>query len=128
MTTQEKLDYMERIRQNRGYLVDMHKILITADLDWVKAYDPFVRATYTDDRLLDRKTKELIQLTVETALKAEVDQIRGHIRLAIEHGATPQEVLEAMECVVMPMGMLAFRRGLQAWAAETGLEVLDPDA
>ena len=128
MTTQEKLDYMERIRQNRGYLVDMHKILITADLDWVKAYDPFVRATYTDDRLLDRKTKELIQLTVETALKAEVDQIRGHIRLAIEHGATPQEVLEAMECVVMPMGMLAFRRGLQAWAAETGLEVLNPDA
>ncbi len=128
MTTQEKRDYMERIRQNRGYLVDMHKILITADLDWVKAYDPFVRATYTDDRLLDRKTKELIQLTVETALKAEVDQIRGHIRLAIEHGATPQEVLEAMECVVMPMGMLAFRRGLQAWAAETGLEVLDPDS
>ena len=119
---------MDRIRRNRGYLMDMHKILITADLDWVKAYDPFVQATYTDDRLLDRKTKELIQLTVETALKAEVDQIRGHIRLAIEHGASPQEVLEAMECVVMPMGMLAFRRGLQAWAAETGLETLEPDS
>ena len=128
MTTQEKRDYMDRIRRNRGYLVDMHKILVTADLDWVKAYDPFVRATYTDDRLLDRKTKELIQLSVETALKAEVDQIRGHIRLAIEHGASPQEVLEAMECVVMPMGMLAFRRGLQAWAAETGLETLEPDS
>jgi len=128
MTTQEKRAYLDKMRRDRGYIVDMHKILVTADFDWVKAYDPFVRATYTNQRLLDRKTKELIQLTVETALKAEVDQIREHIRLAIEHGASPQEVLEAMECVVMPMGMLAFRRGLQAWAAETGLETLEPDS
>lgn len=128
MTSQEKRAYMDKMRRDRGYIVDMHKILVTADFDWVKAYDPFVRATYTNQRLLDRKTKELIQLTVETALKAEVDQIQEHIRLAIEHGASPQEVLEAMECVVMPMGMLAFRRGLQAWAAETGLETLEPDS
>ena len=61
-------------------------------------------------------------------MKADVDQIREHIRLAIDHGASPQEVLEALECVVLPMGMLALRRGLQAWAAETGLEMLEPKA
>ena len=127
MTTQEKRAYLERMRRDRGYMVDMYKILVTADFDWVKAYNPFVEATYTRQRLLDRKTKELIQVAVETALKAEVDQIREHIRVAMEHGATPQEVLEAMQCVVMPMGMLAFRRGLQAWAAETGIDVLEPE-
>ncbi|MCH8090430.1 MAG: carboxymuconolactone decarboxylase family protein [Chloroflexi bacterium] len=128
MTTEEKQAYLEKMRRDRGYIVDMHKIMVSADFDWVKAYDPFVQATYTKQRLLDRKTKELIQVSVETALRAEVDQIRDHIRVAIQHGASPREVLEAMECVVMPMGMLAFRRGLQAWAAETGLEPMEHGA
>ena len=127
-TNQEKRAYLEKMRQARGYVLDMHKIMVTADFDWVQAYDPFVQATYTDHRILDRKTKELIQVAVETALKAEVEQIGEHIRVAMENGASAQEVLEAMECVVMPMGMLAFRRGLQAWAAETGLVPLEPEA
>ena len=53
-------------------------------------------------RLLDRKTKELFQIVVEAA--------------------TPREILEALEAVIMPMGGLAFRRGVQAWAAETGFQ------
>ncbi len=32
------------------------------------------------------------------------------------------EILEALEAVIMPMGGLAFRRGVQAWAAETGFQ------
>ena len=128
MTIEERQAYLDQIRRERGYVFDMHKILATADFEWLKALGPFAVATYTGQRLLDRKTKELIQVAVETALKADVDQIREHIRLAIENGASPQEVLEAMECVVLPMGMLALRRGLQAWAAETGIDVLEPKA
>jgi 4-carboxymuconolactone decarboxylase len=76
--------------------------------------------TYTGPRLLDRKTKELLQVAVEAALRADIDQIRAHVRLALREGATPREILEALEAVIMPMGGLAFRRGVQAWAAETG--------
>ncbi len=57
---------------------------------------------------------------VEAALRADVDQIRAHVRLALREGATPREILEALEAVIMPIGGLAFRRGVQAWAAETG--------
>ena len=128
MTTQERQAYLASILKDRGYVFDMHKILASADFEWLKSLGPFAVHTYTGQRLLDRKTKELIQTAVETALKADVDQIRAHIHLAIEHGASSQEVLEAMECVVLPMGMLALRRGLQAWAAETGLEILEPKA
>jgi alkylhydroperoxidase/carboxymuconolactone decarboxylase family protein YurZ len=39
------------------------------------------------------------------------------VEVALREGATPREILEALQAVVMPMGMLAFRRGLQAWAA-----------
>lgn len=121
MTTEEKQAYIDKILKDRGYILEMHKILVEADLDWVKAYDPFIEATYTGQRILDRKTKELLQIVVEAALRADVEHIQAHVRVALENGATPQEILEAMESVVMPMGMLAFRRGLQAWAAEVGV-------
>jgi alkylhydroperoxidase/carboxymuconolactone decarboxylase family protein YurZ len=42
------------------------------------------------------------------------------VRVALNEGATPREILEALEAVIAPMGALAFRRGLQAWSAETG--------
>ena len=125
MTTEEKRAYLEKIYRDRGYVLEMHKIMVEADLDFVKAYDPFVQTAYTGQRTLDRKTKELLQIVVESALRADVEQIQLHVRVALEHGATPQEILEALETVVMPMGMLAFRRGLQAWAAEVGINAGD---
>ena len=51
-----------------------------------------------------------------------------HIRTALKEGATAQEILEALETVALPMGMLAFRRGIQAWANEVGLEPIEPSS
>ena len=96
MTTPERQAYLDSILKERGYVFDMHKIMASADFEWLKALTPFTVYSYTGQRILDRKTKELIQTAVETALKADVDQIREHIRLAIEHGASPQEVLEGL--------------------------------
>ena len=125
MTTQEKRAYLEKMHRQRGYIMDMHKILVSVDLDWVRAYDPFSEATYTGQRTLDRKTKELLQIVVEAALRADVEQIQTHVELALKEGASPKEVLEALQAVIMPMGMLAFRRGLQAWAAVVKPELVE---
>ena len=100
---------------SRGYTLEMHGIMASEDPEWVEKYNAFIEATYTGQRLLDRKTKELLQVAVETALRADQDQIQAHMRVALQEGATPRELLEALEAVVMPMGGLAFRRGLQAW-------------
>ncbi len=121
MSTQDTEALLKEARETRGYSLEMHRILAENDLEWTKKYGEFIEATYTGQRLLDRKTKELLQIVVEAALRADVDQIGAHIRVAMEHGATPQEILEALEAVIMPMGGLAFRRGVQAWAIETGL-------
>ena len=117
MTTEEKRSYLENMRRKRGYILEMHRVLVEEDFEWVQRYDPFAEATYTGQRLLDRKTKELLQIVVEAALRADVEQIQAHVEVALKEGATPREILEALQTVVMPMGMLAFRRGLQAWAA-----------
>jgi 4-carboxymuconolactone decarboxylase len=125
LTDDDARAFLEEMHRKRGYTLEMHRVMASADLDWLKKYTAFLETTYTNQRLLDRKTKELLQIVVETALRADVEQIRAHIRIALNEGATPREILEALETVIAPMGALAFRRGLQAWTAETGV---DPDA
>ena len=122
MATDEAQDFLQRTQQNRGYTLEMHRIMASADLEWAKKYNEFIEATYTGQRLLDRKTKELLQIVVEAALRADVEQIQAHVRVALQEGASPQEILEALQAVIAPMGALAFRRGVQAWAAETGFD------
>ncbi|MDP6548903.1 MAG: carboxymuconolactone decarboxylase family protein [Dehalococcoidia bacterium] len=120
-TTEDAQAFLDRTRPSRGYMLEMHRIMAAADLEWAQKYNVFIEATYTGQRLLDRKTKELLQIVVEVALRADVEHIQAHIKVALREGASPREILEAMQTVIAPMGALAFRRGLQAWAAETGL-------
>ena len=126
MATEEARAFLQKMQQERGYTLEMHRILAEADLEWAVKYNEFIEATYTGQRLLDRKTKELLQIVVETALRADVEQIQAHMRVALREGATPREILEALQAVIAPMGALAFRRGVQAWAAETGFQTEDP--
>ncbi len=123
MATDDAREFLQRTQQTRGYTLEMHRIMAAADLEWAKKYNEFIEATYTGQRTLDRKTKELLQITVEAALRADVEQIQAHVRVALDEGATPQEILEALQAVIAPMGALAFRRGFQAGAAETGFQV-----
>ena len=127
MTTEEVEAYLREAHETRGYTLEMHRIMASADLEWAKKYGEFIEATYTGQRLLDRKTKELLQIVVEAALRADVGQIQAHVRVALDEGATPREIMEALQAVIAPMGALAFRRGVQAWAAETGFEPVTTD-
>ncbi len=120
---QERLNEMYR---KRGYVVGFHKLMVQADPDWVEPYDALVEQTYLRERVLDRKTKELCQTVVLAALRSDTDHIASHVRQAIAHGATPDEVLEALECVLMLTGGLGFGAGLAAWARVVGLEELEP--
>ena len=122
MSTDESQAFLEQASQHRGYTLEFHRIMAETDLEWARKYNEFIEATYTGQRTLDRKTKELLQIVVEAALRADVEQIQLHVRLALQEGATPREILEALQSVIAPMGALAFRRGVQAWAAETGLQ------
>jgi 4-carboxymuconolactone decarboxylase len=122
VSTDESQAFLEQASQNRGYTLEFHRIMAEADLEWARKYNEFIEATYTGQRMLDRKTKELLQIVVEAALRADVEQIQMHVKLALQEGATPREILEALQAVIAPMGALAFRRGVQAWAAETGLQ------
>ena len=89
MSTNETEAFLEAQSQHRGYTLEMHRIMAEVDLEWAKKYGDFIEATYTGQRTLDRKTKELLQIVVEAALKADVEQIQAHVRVALQSGATP---------------------------------------
>ena len=121
---QERLNQMYK---ERGYTVGYHRIMVQADPEWLERYDDLIQTTYLQERSLDRKTKELCQTVVLAALRSDTDHIASHIRAAIDHGATEDEVLEALECVLLPLGGLGFGAGLKAWANVVGLEELEPE-
>lgn len=121
---QQRLNEMQK---ERGYTVGYHRIMVQADPEWLEKYDDLIQTTYLQQRSLDRKTKELCQTVVLAALRSDTDHIASHIRAAIAHGATEDEVLEALECVLLPLGGLGFGAGLKAWANVVGIEELQPE-
>ena len=123
MTTPEKREILERIQRESGLLLGFHKMMVEADPDWLEAWHTFIQASYTGQRTLDRKTLELIQICVNAAVRADPGAIRFHIKLALEEGATPTEIMEAAQSVIMLTGSNAFHEFREAWAAEVGLEI-----
>jgi len=60
---------------------------------------------------LSKKVQELIIIAVESALKKDA---LGHARIAVDAGATPQEIHDAVGICLWLAGMPAYHHGLRA--------------
>jgi 4-carboxymuconolactone decarboxylase len=121
----EKQAYIDDMVKRRGYVLDYHKVMVHNDFDFMKAADGIVHAGYLKERLLDRRTKELIFIVSLTVLGAAKEHIQSHIRVALQLGVTSQEILEAIEIAFPEAGAVAFQRGFEAWREvvdATGIE------
>ena len=122
MTTPE-LDaqqYIDDMARKRGYVLDYHKVMAKQDFPVLQAANGIVNAAYLDQRLLDRKTKELIFIVSLTVMRASKGHIQSHIKVAL--GLSPQEILEAIEISLPEAGIVAVQTGFEAWR-----EVVDAD-
>ncbi len=84
----------------------------------------YVDATFGRQGSLPRKTKELIMVGITCALNRPRG-VRLHSERALKLGATPREVLEAVEVAAIPGGMPGLWLGaetLQAILEEQGLD------
>jgi len=123
---QEALDYVNAMARKRGYVLPYHKLLANADFPVLKAANAMVAAAYTDQRRLSRETKELIFITSLTVLKASPGHIASHIRVALDLGVSPQEILEAIEIALPEAGVVAFQHGFEVWCDVVGAEGIEP--
>ena len=111
----EKQQMLKEIMDKRGFVLEFHKVLIEEDLEFLKRYEGLVSYATIQERNLNKKVKELIFIAVLTALQAGKDHIAAHIRLAIENGASKQEILEVLELIYPPCGTLRFMNGVEAY-------------
>jgi len=125
-TNQEKQQYVDDILRRRGYVLDYHKVMAKHDYEVLLATDRLVEAAYLRQRQLDRRTKELLSILSLTVLRASTGQIQNHVRIALDLGLTPEEILEAIEIALPQAGVVAFRLGLQAWREAVGATGVEP--
>lgn len=119
-------EYLDEMVRQRGYVLEYHKRLVGADFELARAVNDLVGAAYLKERLLDRRTKELLFIVSLIALRAPKGHVQGHIRVALELGLEPREILEAIEILMPEAGVVVFQEGFEAWAEVVGAEPLQP--
>jgi len=75
-----------------------------------------LKSSYGSAGPLDEKTRQLIQVAIMVTIGSE-GGTRDHARLALEAGATPDEVRQAVLMVLGPAGMSRTSVGI-LWANE----------
>lgn len=126
IVTEEQQAYIDDMARSRGYVLDYHKVMVAHDFEVLKAANALVDAAYLQPRTLDRKTKELLFILSLTVMRAGRAQIASHISVALEIGATPQEILEAIEIALPEAGVVAFQVGFEVWKDVVGAQGVEP--
>lgn len=126
-TDSEEQRYIDDMVRRRGYVLEYHKMMVKQDVDFMRAADGIVQAAYLAERRLDRRTKELLFILSLTVLRAEKAQIQSHIRVALDLGVTPEEILETIEIAFPEAGAVAFQWGFDAWREVVQPEGIEPD-
>lgn len=119
---------IESVRKARGYTLPLHSVLANEDPDVLAAYENMMNALYLKSRRLDGRTKELVYVAVLVALGAPETHVRAHMERAHREGATPDEILEALELLIPAAGVARASVGFDTWrrtfrpedAAESG--------
>lgn len=117
---QELKEFLERMDREGG--IEQLRSVAQIDLQYAKAQHELFRAAAYTDKVggLSRREKELIWLAVECAYQMNTDWLRLHMKAALEAGATPLQVLEAMEVASIPRGFPSVSVALDIFKEVTG--------
>jgi 4-carboxymuconolactone decarboxylase len=126
MANEKRQQYIDRMAADRGYVLRYHKVMAKHDFDVLEAANNLVGRAYLDQRTLDRRTKELIFIVSLTVMRASKSHIQSHIRVALDLGLSPQEILEAIEIALPEAGVVAFQEGFNAWEEIVGADGIEP--
>ena len=116
MSTDKETE-LERVTRLRGFRFGLHDFLAELDLDALKAVNDHVEANYLNESLLDRKTKELLIIATCISEGDWVSHIQIHMHAANKAGASPEEIMEAINLIGGWTGSVNRAKGLEAWRA-----------
>lgn len=91
---------LERIRASRGYVLPMHELLAKYHPEYLETYDAWFTSVMREDSPLSRKVREFVMIAVCLSINSPENVVIAHMRRAMEHGATPEELLAVVELTV----------------------------
>ena len=108
---------LERTTEMRGFRYGLHDfVAAVGGVEALRKHNDNTAAHYLKQGLLDRKTKELLIIVACVAAGDLVSHIQIHMHAARKAGATPEEIMEALE---LTGGWIGIKKavGLEAWRA-----------
>lgn len=104
---------IEAMRKERGYLQAPWVYMAEKEVDFMEAYNNLYEMGLKTGKALPVKTRELVAIAI-LAFRGLEGGVYEHMKRALRHGATKQELLEAIETSIVPGGAPTFATGLQA--------------
>ena len=111
----EAQSFLETMISKRGYVQEFHRTLAEHDLEFLKAYEALLDASYLKDRRLSRLTKEMIYISVLSAIGAAPEHLKSHMVAAAQEGATSHDILEVLELTLPTAGVARFVQAIHVW-------------
>lgn len=111
----EAEELLDGIRERRGYVLEFHRLLAHADPRFLTAYDALISSSYTDQRRLSKREKELAYVAMLTGLGAGKSHIGTHVKAAERCGVPAEDVLETIEMCLPECGVPKFLTAIEAW-------------
>lgn len=113
-TDKKVLDYIEKMKKERGPYVPAPMVYLAhKDLPFIEAYDNLYNRSLQDGKELPVKYRELVCIGI-LAERGFEDICAAHIKRALKFGATKQEIMDAIETMIIPGGAPAFGVALNA--------------
>jgi len=104
---------IEAMSKERGYMPPPWAYMAEKDVDFIEAYNNLYERGLTAGKALPIKTRELVAIAI-LAYRGLTDAVYEHGKRALRHGATKEELLEAIETTIVPGGAPTFGTGLKA--------------
>ena len=109
--TSQQAALKERFVEERGYWLEAFDGLLALDESFFEAYLNFSTVPWKQG-FFEPMVKELIYIAVDAATTHLYEPgLRVHLRRALEHGATKEELMEVSECI-SPLGAHTLTMGV----------------
>jgi alkylhydroperoxidase/carboxymuconolactone decarboxylase family protein YurZ len=116
----EASELIERIKSSRGWILPEQEFMVQRDIEFYRRHDEKFNHFMTRGNALPRKFIELLYI-VALCVRLPGDEtqtyVKNHIHQALDHGATEQEILEAIELTIFPGGSPSMNAGIKAFRA-----------
>jgi AhpD family alkylhydroperoxidase len=106
-------ELLRTMREQRGYMLGPWEFMAEKDPDFIEAYNDLYSKGLSDGKALPIKTRELIAIAI-LAFRGRTDGVYEHMKRALRHGATKQELIEAIETMLVAGGAPTFSTALRA--------------